>query len=355
LAEMRPERLLRARSLFVKSRRTLAAVLLAVFVFPSANAQPAGSPPQSAMLPIYDAQSFIHELQRLKAGLDSAKTSTENLRAYREALPEAWAVDAGGRHYDVPAALLASRLLKAEKQAENREQEIEQARKYLDALAAETASTSALELRSADAARGKLKAILARSEFAQAQRQISWWDRLRSRLNEILLRALRRLLGSVGGQKSFGYILLWIGVCAAAVLIAYWIFRNWFRSAKNAEMALQAAVVPLRSWQEWVCASREAAGRGDYRGAIHCAYWAGVTRLQELGALAPDRAKTPREYLGALGRSRILQPETYVLRKQALSALTSRLEHIWYGYGVATETDFRESLAELETLGCHLP
>ena len=145
----------------------------------------------------------------------------------------------------------------------------------------------------------------------------------RTRLTEIFFRALQRLLGRVGGQKSFGYILLWIGVCAAAVLIAYWIFRNWFRAAQNAEMALQAAVVPLRSWQEWVYAARDAAERGDYRGAIHCAYWSGVTRLQDLGALAPDRAKTPREYLGALSKSKILQPETYAVRKQALSALTS--------------------------------
>jgi hypothetical protein len=352
---MRPERLRRAHSFFAKSQRILAVVLLVVFILSAANARPAGSPPQGAAVPIYDAPSFIQELQRLKTGLDSAKTSTENLRAYREALPEAWAVDAGGRHFDVPAALLASRLLKAEKQPENREMEIVQARNYLDALAAETASASGLVLSSSDAARGKLNAILARSEYAQAQRQISEWDRLRARLSEIFLRALQRLLGRVGGQKSFGYILLWIGVCAAAVLIAYWIFRNWFRAAKNAEMALQTTVVPVRSWQEWVYAAREAAGSGDYRGAIHCAYWAGVTRLQELGALAPDRAKTPREYLGALSRSKILQPETYAVRKQALSALTSRLEHIWYGYRVATETDFHESLTELETLGCHLP
>ena len=35
--------------------------------------------------------------------------------------------------------------------------------------------------------------------------------------------------------------------------------------------------------------------------------------------------------------------------------LTSRLEKIWYGYHIATETDFLDSLAQLEVLGCHLP
>ena len=120
-------------------------------------------------------------------------------------------------------------------------------------------------------------------------------------------------------------------------------------------MALQSAGVPLRSWQEWVYAARDAAAHADYRMAVHCAYWAGVARLHELGALSPDRAKTPREYLAALAKSRMVLPETLATRQQALNLLTSRLENIWYGYHHATEADFRDSLAQLETLGCHLP
>ena len=62
----------------------------------------AKSAPQSSKGPIYDSQSFIKELARLKVELESARKSTETLRSYRESLPQAWAVDAGGRHYDVP-------------------------------------------------------------------------------------------------------------------------------------------------------------------------------------------------------------------------------------------------------------
>jgi hypothetical protein len=152
-----------------------------------------------------------------------------------------------------------------------------------------------------------------------------------------------------------GEVLLWLGVCLAAVLIAYWIFRRWFRAARMAEMALQSAGVPTRSWQQWVFASRDAAAQGDYRVAIHCAYWAGIARLEELGAVSADRAKTPREYLRTLTKSKLLVSETQTTRYQALSMLTSRLEKIWYGYHVATETDFLESLTQLEILGCHLP
>jgi hypothetical protein len=117
---------------------------------------------------------------------------------------------------------------------------------------------------------------------------------------------------------------------------------------------LDAAAVPLRSWQEWVFAAREAAGRGDYRMAIHCVYWAGIARLQDLGTLSPDRAKTPREYQRALTKAKLILPETLATRLQALSLLTSRLEKIWYGYQIATEADFRDSLTQLENLGCHL-
>jgi hypothetical protein len=327
--------------------------LLALIAFQAGTVRAAGPAPQASAAPIYTSQSFIKELARLKVELESARKSTETLRSYRESLPEAWAVDAGGRHYDVPTDLLVSRLLKAERQPELRRQQMDQAKDYLDALAAETASLSGQTPPQTDSARAKLNTILARSEYAHA-RQESWWEKLRARISDILLDALERIFRRVGGQASFGYALLWIGVCAAAILIAYWIFRNWFRLAKAEEMALDAAAVPLRSWQEWVFAAREAAGRGDHRMAIHCAYWAGIARLQDLGALSPDRAKTPREYLRTLTKAKLILPETLATRQQALSLLTSRLEKIWYGYQVATEADFRDSLTQLETLGCHL-
>jgi len=351
---MRPERFHPANSFLARSLLLVAAIPLALTVFHAGTVRAAGSAPQFSSGAVYDSQSFIEELGRLKAKLEIAGKSTETLRSYRESLPQAWAVDAGGRRYVVPSDLLVSRLLKAEKQPELRGQQLSQTRDYLDALAAEASSLSGQPPPSTDSARAKLDAILARSEYAHARQQ-SWWDKLRARINEILLNALERLLRGVGGQRSLGYVLLWIGVCAAAILIAYWIFRRWFRAARGEEMALKAAGVPSRSWQEWIFAAREAAGRADFRLAIHCAYWAGIARLQEVGALAPDRAKTPREYLRALDKSKPILPETLAIRRHALSLLTLRLEKIWYGYHTATEADFRDSLAQLEALGCHLP
>jgi hypothetical protein len=351
---MRPERFGRADSLSARSLRVLASILLALAIVHTVAARATDSAPQSAAGPIYDWQSFTQELGRLDTGLKGAGKSPETLRSLRESLPKTWAVEAGGRRYDVPTDLLVSRLVKAERQPELRKEQLDQASKYLKALAGETAALSIQPLPHTDSARAKLNAILARSEYARVQKE-SWWEKLRARINEILFNALVRILRGIGGQAPLGYALLWIGICAAAIFIAWWIFRRWFRAARGEEMALQAAAVPSRSWQEWIFAAREAAGRGDYRMAVHCAYWAGIARLQDLGALAPDRAKTPREYLRALAKSKLILPETLGSRQQALSMLTSRLEKIWYGYQAATESDFRDSLTQLETLGCHLP
>jgi hypothetical protein len=233
---------------------------------------------------------------------------------------------------------------------------LDQARDYLDALAGEFASLTEKLSPANDpaSASSKLNAILARPEFAHAARE-SWWNKFRARVIKIISDALDRLLSRVGGQKSLGVALLWIAISAAAVFMAYWIFQMWFRAARVQELALQAAAVPLRTWQEWVLAARESAARGDFRMAVHCAYWAGIARLQDTGALAPDRTKTPREYLRALAKSKLVMPETLAGRQHALSLLTARLEKIWYGFHPATEADFRDSLAQLETLGCHLP
>ncbi len=312
------------------------------------------TPRPAAPVESFDPVSFAGELGRLKSELETARKSPAALHAFRDSLPDAWTVRAGEQLYSVPTSPFASRLTQAENNSALREQQLNQARDFLDALAAEANSLSGLPPEEQSDARARLARILARPEFTN-RRQQSWWDRFRERINAMIADALFRLLSRIGGQKSFGEILLWIGVCAAAILISYWIFRRWFRAARLEEIAMESAGIPVRSWQQWVYASRAAAAQGDYRLAIHCAYWAGIAHLEEIGALSPDRAKTPRECLRTLSKAKLLVSETQATRYQALSMMTSRVEKIWYGYHIATETDFRDSLAQLEVLGCHLP
>jgi len=351
---MRPERSVRLTSGLARGARGATAILFALILLPAISSRGAAGTPQAAAASTYTAQSFLQELARLKTGLVSARKSPEVLSSLHQSLPATWPVDAGGRHFEVSTGRLASHLQRAEKDPASRDGQLDQAATYLDALAAETASISRETAANTDSAQAKLDAILARPEYART-RERTWRERLQDRINEIISEALSRILDRVGGQRSFGLALLWIGICGAAILIAFWIFRQWVGAARGQEMALAAAAVPVQSWQEWIFAAREAAERADYRLAIHCAYWAAIVRLQDLGSLAPDRSKTPREYLRALTKCKLLVPETLPAKEQALSALTSRLEKTWYGYQAATEADFRDSLNQLETLGCHLP
>ncbi|HET6145708.1 MAG TPA: hypothetical protein VFE02_19545 [Candidatus Acidoferrales bacterium] len=339
---------------FLCRLRLVAVILFVPAIIPAAatSAAQAAAPPGAS--PTYDSQSFVAELARLRAATESASQSTDGLRSFRESLPPAWQVTANNRLFTVPTDLLVAQLVKAERQPDIRAEKVKQALDYLDALASETVSLSAQNAAPADSARRKLNAILSRPEYARAVKD-TWWDKMRSRISQMLVDAVERIFNGLVGQASLGYVLLWIAASAAVVFVAYTIFRRWVRAAKAEEMALQAAAIPVRSWQQWVYSARESAARADYRMAIHCAYWAGIARLQELGTISPDRAKTPREYLISLSKSKVVVPETLAIRHKALHMLTARLEKIWYGYQIATEADFRDSLDQLEALGCHLP
>jgi len=345
----RPEGLRCPCALICKFLAGIFVLLIFATVSPS---QASGNPSASTDAPSFDPLSFSKEMSRLNRKLEVKGWSSEELRSFRDSLPRKWVVNSAGRRFDVPTGSLVSKLRSAEAYPQDQRKILDEAREYLGALAAEAETLSAEPPQDSKPAHAKLKAILARREFS-ASRQPNLLEQLGARINELLVQALSRIFGHVGGARSFGNVLLWIGICAAAVFVAYWIFRNWFRSARMQEMAIQAAAAPARSWQEWVFAARDAAEHGDYRMAVHCAYWAGVARLQELGALPLDRSKTPREYLRTLGLpGRAGSPVSE--RRQALSTLTSLLERFWYGGQSATEAEFRDSLAHLEALGCHL-
>jgi hypothetical protein len=90
----------------------------------------------------------------------------------------------------------------------------------------------------------------------------------------------------------------------------------------------------------------EARERGDIRTAIHCAYWAGVVRLQDMQLLPRDLTRTPREYLSLL--------PIHEVSHAPLAALTAALERFWYAARPASPADLRESLDHMEALGCRL-
>jgi hypothetical protein len=115
-----------------------------------------------------------------------------------------------------------------------------------------------------------------------------------------------------------------------------------------------AAAIASRTWQEWLRAARQAAKEGNYREAVHCAYWAGIARLEDAGVVPKDRTKTPREYLRLVTEAAPGQLAASSTHREPLTTLTRKLELIWYANRGARPEDYRESLRQLEALGCSL-
>lgn len=193
------------------------------------------------------------------------------------------------------------------------------------------------------AAHDKLTAILARHEFNKV-RGPNAKDALLARIFRWIARHLR---GKIGSSSTFDLfrLLIYLLIATAATLLLIWTVR---RLRRPQEELPQREIIPFspsaRSWRSWLAEARSLAQQQDWRNAIHLAYWAGISYLEEHGAWKPNRARTPREYLRLIGSRAAQYP--------VLAALTRKLEHVWYGYGEAAESDFHDTLSQLERLGC---
>ncbi len=336
-----------------------ALALLALCLLPSqsapARAQAPAAPAGPAAAGVeYDPASLATELRNLHDELATSASDAGRIRALRLSLPDRWVVKTADARFEIPAEPLRTRLFLAEQDTKQREAKTNEALAWLADLAAQSSAATASGGPDLARARPALNTILSRPEFA-AVRPPNWWDLQRRRIALWVARVLDGLLRMMARHPYTGHFLFWLGIVAAVAWLAYWIMRRWLSVAQSEELAIGAAPRPVRTWQEWVRASRAAAGRGDYREGIHSAYWAGISRLEEAGAWPPDRTRTPREYLRLVAKSEAPLAPTHGPRRTALAALTSRLERVWYGYRAATEADYRDSLEQLEALGCQLP
>jgi hypothetical protein len=103
-----------------------------------------------------------------------------------------------------------------------------------------------------------------------------------------------------------------------------------------------AGAASARDWQLWLADARRAAAAGQWREAIHFAYWASISRLESRRLWPADRARTPREYLALVAAD---DP-----RKPLLATLTRSFERVWYGGRAAAESDYRKAEALADAL-----
>jgi hypothetical protein len=290
---------------------------------------------------VYDAAAFVAELRRLDAALEG-KPSAATIASVRNALPSAWQVSTPEHTYSISTKPLQERLsasstAKAGIWIEHLQIEIERSQRP-DAYS--------------PAASAELHKILSSRTF-EGVRPPTALELFRQRMAAWLERMVSRLFGNISRHPIAAKLLFWVLLIGGVGFVAFLVFRYISQLDNLDTFKPAASIVNSRTWQEWVLAGRQAAKRGDYRDAVHSAYWAGIARLEEAGAIPRDRAITPREYLGYVGQIRtdIATPQNY---KAPLAALTTRLERIWYANRPANSQDFTNSLHELEALGCPL-
>jgi hypothetical protein len=325
----------------MKSRSLLLTFLL---LFVGSFASLGRTAPTSSSNTAFDPALFVVEIRGLEKSLKEKKTPSE-IASFRDALPASWTVAAPDRTYTISSQPFREQLTPESQ---------EKALAWMDHLAEEINRSSVVSSKQSAAARGELDRILAQSEYG-AVRPPSAWDLLRQRIAAWLERQLARLFGGIGRYPIAGKIVFWIVVFGAVVGIAFWLFR--FLAGRDRLDALQQAaiVASTRTWQEWIHLARDAASRGDFRAAVHAAYWAGIARLEDIGVVPKDRSKTPREYLRSLSDAQPVEPALHPAAvREPLEALTSRFERAWYANRGASREDFAESLRHLEALGCHL-
>jgi len=290
----------------------------------------------------FTPKTLSTELNRIDTQL-RLDPKQDQLRTIQTTLPSAWNVETRERTYRIPTDSLRILLNPAK---------LDDAREYLGNLRNQIESYDE-EAIGSPTARSELDKILAGSQFEKV-RPPSPWELWRQRVNSWLIRQVDRFLRSIARHPIGVKILFWLLLAGGVAFVAFLVYRLFLRRDRVNEFHTTPTPVAAHSWQEWVRAAREAAARGDYREAIHSAYWAGVTRLQDAGALPRDRAKTPREYLRALAAPRAEAADFHEKFRTPLTKLTTHLERAWYAHRGAGSDDFTDTLHQLEALGCPL-
>lgn len=190
--------------------------------------------------------------------------------------------------------------------------------------------------------RTQLTQILARPEFHQVHGP-TWIDRLKYRILMWFVRILTRFFGA-SSAPTVGRFLVWTLVAVAVLVTAFFMYRVIRQSARLESVVPDVAPVSAKSWRVWMEEAQGAAAKGFWREAVHLAYWAGISFLEQSGTWKPDKARTPREYL------RLLPAGSD--RRSPLADLTRKLELTWYGNQLAGPETFSETVTLLETLGC---
>jgi hypothetical protein len=209
-----------------------------------------------------------------------------------------------------------------------------------DAALAEEAAPQAAD--TFQRARKKTDEVLSRPEFRTVSEQ-SYIEREIAKFGQWVDEVFRGV--SRFGKRSPWLVPLieWSSITLAAAGLLAWVLRAMRRQrlAVRIESSVSAEMWQKES-DNWAELARSEAARQDWRGAVHCLYWATIVMMEGRKLWRQNRARTPREYV------LLLEPGSR--GQQTLRRLTQLFERIWYGLRPAAESDYASALVLFEEL-----
>jgi hypothetical protein len=302
-----------------------------------------GSAPENSDRAI-DLHSYELELARYSRLIGESEWQPAAIAQIRASLPPEWTVQQNGAQFQVSTGSLDGALAELQAHPKRVAQIGRDIQFYLDEM-----RQSAIEMEGAPdrpidgTARVDLSKIFARREF-NSLKGPSEWELLESRISNWIGNLILRLLSRLNLSAQTGNAIAWTIIALAFFAICYWIYRTLSRRPPAEVVASTATTLETNNSRGWVLDALAAADNGDYREAIHCAYWAAIARLEEVRLLKRDRSRTPRESLRLLNA----HPD----EQTSLQKMTGHFELIWYGYRPASATDWSEAKILLEKFGC---
>lgn len=286
---------------------------------------------------------YVQVLARVRERVAELRAKPQTAPAVEAALPKSWKVRAGDGAIDVTTDRLRAGLeafLKAppkEKAARQKALDGSLQRMQAQAQAYQAAAPHPAELHH------RLEEILSTPEF-RGLRGPTWFQLLIERIAAWLQKKMRQWLPEFPVATEAGPVFAWCVIAVVCAALALWFYRR-SRATELQWIPLDAAVVPSsKDWSDWLAEARASAGREQWREAIHLAFWASVSKLEDEGCWPPSRARTPREYLRAIPEQNRARP--------AFQSLMRCFERSWYGGRAASGDDFQQALVALERMGC---
>ncbi len=292
---------------------------------------------------VLTAQQYADRLQTYQDRFSELSTAPQRAPELRDSIPDSLTVESAHGQITVETKFLReglNRFLTTDPKA--REKVLSGLSDRLRALRVEAGSYEQPD-RADDATRKKLDEILSSREFNRV-RGPSALELLKQRIGAWILKQLRKVSPKVPDLQNAGQIFVWTMIGLAATVAGIWLYRLSRENMVGGRREILPFLPSSQTWQEWLSHARSQAAEGRWREAIHLGFWAAVSRLESDGVWAPDKARTPREYLKSIPGSN--------LSREPFSALTRIFEASWYGARPTTEADFVLFTANLERIGC---